>query len=119
MNKLYIKVIDGVIIDHPMLFESVKYLYPEFDGINLPEEIKEFTRKPIPRNIYPFQKAECYYEFDGNMVVDVWVIKDKTEEEKLDVIKGYGELKEGEFIDSFTGIITSLNINEDAIVITR
>jgi hypothetical protein len=40
MDKLYIKVIDGVITEHPMKSQCVKVLYPDFDGTVIPDGIK-------------------------------------------------------------------------------
>ena len=98
MDKLYIKVIDGVITDHPMLDRCVKVLHPEFDGTILPNGIKEFVRVPQP-DITLFQKIEGTYAFDGDKVTDVWTITNMTEEEKQEVINSLGQLPEGVSID--------------------
>jgi hypothetical protein len=108
MDKLYIKVIDGVITDHPMLPQCVKVLYPDFDGTIIPDGIKEFIRVQPP-NVYPFKIAENSYGFDGDKVIDVWTIREKTEEEKQKYINEVTPFfRPGDFIDPATGLIMNL-----------
>tara|TARA_R110000822_G_scaffold184416_1_gene323787 strand:- start:1308 stop:1688 length:381 start_codon:yes stop_codon:yes gene_type:complete len=117
MDKLYIKVIDGVITEHPMQPQCVKVLYPDFDGTVIPDGIKEFVRVSSPR-VYPFQFADNSYDFDGDKVTDVWTIREKTEEEKkewIDVVTP--TLQSGDFIDSVTGLVMNLTAIDENIKI--
>lgn len=111
MTKLYIKVVDGVIIDHPMYIDSVKALYPSFDGINLPETIKEFMPVERPK-VNPFQESEFSYVFDGDVVKHLWTVRDKTEEEKQNLIDAIGELPDGMYIDLATGFVVNTNVSD-------
>jgi hypothetical protein len=114
MDKLYIKVIDGVITDHPMVIQSVKVLYPDFDGINIPEGIKEFIRFQAPR-IYPFKIAENSYGFDGDKVIDIWTVREKTEEEKQEYINQITPfLRPDDFIDPVTGLVMNLTAVDES-----
>jgi putative heme degradation protein len=114
MDKLYIKVIDGVITDHPMVSESVKVLYPDFDGTIIPDGIKEFIRFQAPM-VPPFKIAENSYGFDGDKVIDVWTIREKTNEEKqeyINLITPY--LRPGDFIDPVTGLVMNLTAIDES-----
>jgi len=109
MNKLYIKVIDGVVIDHPMLIDSVKVIYPDFNEDNLPESIKEFVGSDNMPITTGFQQAEFSYIFDDNIVTRAWNVRDKTEEEKQEYIDSLGELPSGISIDPITGNFIDTN----------
>jgi hypothetical protein len=114
MNKLYIKVIDGVITEHPMVSESVKVLYPDFDGTIIPEGIKEFIRFQAPV-VHPFKIAENSYGFDGDKVIDIWTVREKTEEEKQEYINQITPfLRPGDFIDPVTGLIMNLTAIDES-----
>jgi hypothetical protein len=82
MENLYIEVVDGKIINHP-IFES--NLIDAFPGIVLDDHDKYI---PFQRVLQPvigiFQVNEgLSYEFDSpNLVKDVWKIRDMTAEEK-------------------------------------
>jgi hypothetical protein len=82
MENLYIEVVDGKIINHP-IFES--NLIQVFPNIALDDHDKyiPFERVPQP-TIGIFQVNEgVTYEFDGpNLVKDIWHIRDMTAEEK-------------------------------------
>jgi hypothetical protein len=82
MENLYIEVVDGEIINHP-IFES--NLIEVFPNIVLDDHDKyiPFQRVPQPQ-IGIFQINEgVSYEFDGpNLVKDVWKIRDMTATEK-------------------------------------
>jgi hypothetical protein len=112
MDKLYIKVIDGVITEHPMKSQCVKVLYPDFDGTVIPDGIKEFIRVQQP-NVIPFKIAECTYEFDGDVVTDAWAIRDKTVQEKQEYINSISPLPDGWILDQDTGVITDTNTYEE------
>lgn len=117
MDTLYIKVVDGVVTDHPMFSDSVKALYPDFDGMNLPEGIKDFVRVQPPVTTM-FQTATHSYQLIGNKVTDAWTVSDKSETEKQDIIASFGNLPEWVSIDPVTGeFIVSDNPNRKAAII--
>ena len=105
MTNLYIKVIDGIVTDHPLLSQCVKTLHSDFDGATIPTGIASYTQDVRPIGVPPFQTLSLTYEFneDNNTVTGSWEITDKTEAEKLEVIAEYGELSEGEYVDENTG----------------
>jgi len=82
MENLYIEVVDGEIINHP-IFES--NLIEAFPNIALDNHDKYIPFKRVPQpTIGIFEVNEgVVYEFDGpNLVKDVWKIRAMTESEK-------------------------------------
>jgi len=80
--KLYIKYIDGKVVDHPILEENLRQINPQFDPVNLPETLKPFERIPAPI-VGPYTKVESTYQLNYNGVVrDVHTEVEYTEEER-------------------------------------
>jgi hypothetical protein len=79
--KLYIKLLNGKPVDHPYVKENMETAYPDVDLDNLPENWAEFVRILCPK-LGPYQSAEVAYEWDGDVVKDVWYVHDMSEEEK-------------------------------------
>jgi hypothetical protein len=80
--KLYIKYIDGKIVDHPMLEENLRQVNPQFDPANLPNDLKVFERvaAPIPG---PYNRVESIYQLQyDNIVRDVHTVVGYTAEER-------------------------------------
>jgi hypothetical protein len=82
MENLYIEVVDGVIINHPIFESNLIQVFPDI-ALNDHDKYIPFERVPQPE-IGLFQINEgVTYEFDGpNKVKDVWKIRDMTDEEK-------------------------------------
>jgi hypothetical protein len=82
MENLYIEVVDGVIMNHPIFESNLIEVYPDIE-LNDHDKYIPFERIPEPQ-IGVFQVNEgITYEFDGpNKVKDVWKIRDMTAEEK-------------------------------------
>ena len=85
--KLYIKYIDGKVVDHPMLEDNLKQVDPDFDPTNLPDTLKMFERvnAPIPG---PYAYIEQSYELgEDNIVRDVYTEVAFSDEEKAKLIE--------------------------------
>lgn len=82
MMKLFIQIRDGQPYQHPIFEDNFQQAFPDIDVNNLPPEFAKFERVPCPRNAGLFEIDEVRYEWDGNIVKDVWFIREMTEEEK-------------------------------------
>lgn len=80
--NLYIKISNGKPVDHPYLEDNMKTAYPEIDLNNLPSDWAKFIRVPQPK-VGPYEVTECFYEWDDDVVKDVWYIYPMSDEEKL------------------------------------
>ena len=80
--KLYIKYIDGKIVDHPMLEENLRQVNPQFDPNNLPNDLKVFERVAAPI-LGPYARIESMYQLQHDDVVrDVHTSIGYTAEER-------------------------------------
>ena len=80
-STLFIKIIDGQPVDHPLLDINLKHIYGSLEDI--PPEYKLFLR--VPQNVTPghFQKAVATYQEVDGVWQDVWGIEDMNEEETV------------------------------------
>lgn len=80
--KLFIRIKDGVAVDHPIMEENFCQAFPHIDVNNLPPEFAEFVRLEVP----PLGVYEIYegttYEKSGNNFQDFHHIRPMTLEEK-------------------------------------
>jgi hypothetical protein len=79
--RLFIKLLNRKPVEHPMLEDNMLSAYPNIDLNNLPENWAEFVRVPKPR-LGPYEVTECAYEWDGDVVKDVWYTHPMGPEEK-------------------------------------
>lgn len=79
--ELYIKLLNGKPVDHPITKENMISAYPQIDLNNLPQDWAKFVRVPRPK-LGPYEFTECYYEWVGDVVKDVWYTHQMGEEEK-------------------------------------
>jgi hypothetical protein len=82
MMKLYIKLLNSHPVEHPIAAENMVTAYPDVDLNNLPETWAEFVRVPQPK-LGVYETAECFYEWDGDVVKDTWYVHPMGSEEKL------------------------------------
>lgn len=87
--KLYIKVINGVPIDHPLTDQNLSLLHP---GVDFQDENAAakygyipFVRTKEPQHVYK-KRANNYYVFDGNVVKEVWNVTEMLDSEKQQLI---------------------------------
>ena len=79
--ELYIKIENGIPVEHPLLKENIEIVYPNIDFDNLPEWLAKFERVPQPF-IGPYEKNQrSQYEFVDGVVKDVWYTDPMTPEE--------------------------------------
>jgi len=79
--NLYIRLLNGKPVDHPVFEYNLKDAYPNIDLDNLPEDWARFVRVSQPK-LGPYEKAECQYEWEGDVVKDVWYIHEMSDVEK-------------------------------------
>lgn len=80
--ELYIQIRDGQPYEHPILGDNFREAFPHIDVNNLPPEFARFERLPDPKNATTFQVDEVRYEWVGDVVKDVWAVREMTQEEK-------------------------------------
>lgn len=71
--NLYIKLLNGRPVDHPITEDNMRSAHPHVTLYNLPDDWAEFVRVPSPR-LGPYETAECHYEWDGLVVKDTWYV---------------------------------------------
>jgi hypothetical protein len=83
--ELFIRIQDGRILEHPIVKENLLQAFPEIDTENLPPEFARFER--VQKNIYTdvYEVAYVQYEWDGDIVRDVWYKRPMTENERTDL----------------------------------
>lgn len=74
MDDLFIRIVDGQIFEHPISGENFRAAFPHVDTNNLPDNFARFIRVPCPE---PDEgkyivSASCSYQWDGDVVKDVW-----------------------------------------------
>jgi hypothetical protein len=79
--ELYIKLLNGKPVDHPITKENMESAYSHVDLDNLPVDWAKFVRVPRPQ-LGTYDVAEVYYEWVGDVVMDVWYTHTMGEEEK-------------------------------------
>lgn len=79
--KLYIRIVNGQPFEHPILEDNFREAFPDVDTSNLPPEFAKFERVECPQLATTFQVDEAHYEWVGNVVRDVWTVREMTAEE--------------------------------------
>ena len=80
--NLYIKVEEGIPVDHPMLEDNIKDAYPEVDLQNLPSWLMPFERTPIP-TYGPYEVfTHTTYQIDNGVCRDLHHIRQLSDIEK-------------------------------------
>lgn len=79
--RLVIKIKDGQPFEHPMTEKNFAAAFPNIDLNNLPPEYAWFIRVQPEVGMYEVNEG-CTYQWDGNVVKDVWTIRPMTVEEK-------------------------------------
>jgi len=79
--SLFIRIQDGIPFEHPIFEGNFKDAFPNVDTENLPSNFAKFVRVEQPA-VGVYEVAEISYEWDGNVVKDIWTIRSMTEEEK-------------------------------------
>jgi hypothetical protein len=80
--RLFIRVLNGSPVDHPMLEDNVRLAFPHIDLNNLPDDFAYFIRVQRPHpDIMPVgenQESVCTYVLasDGKSYQDEWSVRD-------------------------------------------
>jgi len=81
--RLFIQILNGTPIEHPILEDNFREVFPDIDIDNLPAAFAEFQRIPVPclsiNEIY----EGVTYEWDNGIVKDVHHVREMSEEEKI------------------------------------
>lgn len=81
--NLYIKYVNGQIIDHPILESNLYYTVVNFNPEALPGDLKKFERIPVPNPSGPYVRVKSAYELgDDGIVRDVHSEVEISTEEK-------------------------------------
>ena len=82
-EELYIRMLNGRPVDHPMVRSNIESAFPDVDFNNLPHWLARFERVEKPRaGVYEIVNGPIYV-IDGDLVRDQWVIRPMTEDEIL------------------------------------
>jgi hypothetical protein len=79
--QLYIRIVNGQPFEHPILEDNFVFAFPDVDISNLPSEFARFERVECPQLATTFQVDEAHYEWFGDVVKDVWTVREMTAEE--------------------------------------
>lgn len=85
--KLYIRIVNGEIFEHPIFEDNFMQAYPDIDINNLPPEFAVFERVPRPElNVYEVYEGVTYaFKEDSYVVTDVHEVRQMTDEEKTEL----------------------------------
>ena len=88
--ELFIRIVDGNPVDHPILGENFRQAFPEIDLSNLPPQFARFVRVAAP-SLGPYEKNQTVtYELVDGVYTDVFSCEQLTQEEitaKQDEVK--------------------------------
>jgi hypothetical protein len=103
--KFFIKVENGLPVDHPIKENNFKIAFPDIDINNLPENFMEFERIQPPE-ITVFQKINRNYELVNGKYKDVYTVEELSSFEKnkiLDELRDAPHIDLWEFDESLPG----------------
>lgn len=84
--ELFIRIVDGMPFEHPILEENFKQAFPNIDTENLPQEFAKFIRVEQPViGVYEVYEGVTY-ERNGDIYTDVHHVRPMTDEEKAEKI---------------------------------
>ena len=84
--NLFIQINNGTPVNHPLTLENLLYIFPQFDGENLPEGYAKFERTARPTEArFEITEGPVYSLVDG-IVREVWSVRPMTDEEKTSFI---------------------------------
>ena len=82
--QLYIRVENGVAVNHPIVEDNFKQAFPQIDVYNLPEDFAKFERVNRPLiGVYEKNQRAVYEKGEDGVYRDVWYSDRMTEEEIL------------------------------------
>ena len=82
MTNLYIKIVNGVAVDHPILEENLVSAVPGIDPDHLPDGFARFQKTPQPP-LGVYELCECSYAANSEGVyTESWTVRPMTNYEK-------------------------------------
>jgi len=82
MENLYIEVVDGNIINHPIFESNLIQAFPDI-ALNDQDKYVPFERVPSPEiGIFEVNEGVTYQFVSPNLVKDIWNVRPMTAEEK-------------------------------------
>lgn len=114
--ELFIQIRDGQPHEHPILGDNFRQAFPDIDTNNLPSEFARFIRVECPNNAGVYEVDEVRYEWDGNVVKDVWFVRPMTQEEivEKDAKEQANLIRSVEFLKEFAQGKADAATNQDA-----
>ena len=85
--ELFIKVVDGQVIDHPVTKVNLMYAF----GNEIPQEYIPFNRvfEPVPGHYEIVSGPEYVLDSENNVVNEVWSVTPMTEQQKQEKIDDF------------------------------
>jgi hypothetical protein len=80
--ELFIQIFNGQPFEHPIFGDNFRQAFPDIDVNNLPSKFARFERVAKPNLQTIFQVENCAYQWVGEIVKDVWSVREMTEEER-------------------------------------
>ncbi len=82
--ELFIRIVDGQPIEHPILGDNFRQAFPDIDTENLPPNFAKFVRVDVP-DMGPYEIHEgSQYGWKDGVITDIHQIREMTEEEKIE-----------------------------------
>jgi len=82
--NLIIQIKDGNPFEHPIILSNFISAFPNVNIDELPPEFAWFERVPMPEVSWHQEIIGLSYKWVGNIVKDVWEVREFTTEEKFD-----------------------------------
>lgn len=83
--KLYIKIVENLPVEHPIMENNFRQAFPDIDTENLPSGFANFERVGVPTiGVYEVYDGVTYEWVDG-IVKDVHHVRDMTGTEKINL----------------------------------
>lgn len=80
--SLFIKVIEGQVVDHPVTWENLQMVYPGIESSHPPDHYWPFNRASIPVTPDPYTINEVDYVISHSVVNEVYTQRPMTQQEK-------------------------------------
>lgn len=87
MSDMFIRLENGQPVDHPIMGTNFRRAFPHIDPENPGPDFAKFVRvsRKEAAGKYEVVVGGPTYQWDGDVVKDVWEIRDMTPEEIADV----------------------------------
>jgi hypothetical protein len=84
MTNLYIRIVNGVAVEYPIIEENLLSAYPEIAPDALPAGFARFQKTPRPvSEVYELIEFSHYTANDEGVYTEAWTVRPMTDDEKL------------------------------------